>query len=172
MSIETEKKIRKCFQKLFYVCRGHDKCLSDVFEVFDDANKGYLDQEEFQNMIKYFSQNISEAEINAAFDHIDKNRNRKIYFDDLNNYFSKVNGIPEHLNKPQDSRYSYQQPVNFFHQMLNPGYIPHYNQNYQGNLELYPQQYYPLQYAPSQGSMNSHFRAISPSPKKNSGRWP
>lgn len=45
-------------------------------------------------MLRYLSTDISEEEINAAFEHIDQSKNKTINFDELNTYFSKVNGIP------------------------------------------------------------------------------
>ena len=78
-------------------------------------------------MLRYLSTDINDEEIGAAFAHIDTNKQGHITFDELNSYFSKVNGIPEHLNKPHDPKNSIGQPTASFQQMLNPGYIPQYN---------------------------------------------
>ena len=81
-------------------------------------------------MLRYLSTDIKDEEISAAFDHIDFKKTNKIDFEELNRYFSKVNGIPEHLNKPYDpngSNVAQGQSPAFFQQMYNPGYVPQYN---------------------------------------------
>ena len=133
MDASTEKKVRTCFRKLLDILRAQNKILYDVFKAFDKEKSGSLNRNQFKNMLKYLSTDINDEQINAAFDHIDSAKRQKITFDDLNSYFSKVNGIPEHLNKPHDPKNSVGQPAAFFQQMFNPGYAPYY----------YPQYYQP-----------------------------
>lgn len=99
-------------------------------------------------MLRYLSTDINDDEIGAAFDHIDSSKRGRISFEELNSYFSKVNGIPEHLNRPHDPKNSVGQPAAFFQQMINPGYIPQYN----------PYGYYPppQYYQPHPNMYNQH----------------
>ena len=46
--------------------------------------------------------NLEDDEINAIFDLLDRENTRTILFVDLNKYYSRVNGIPERLNKRYD----------------------------------------------------------------------
>ena len=100
-------------------------------------------------MLKYLSTDFEDEEMNAAFEHIDTGKHGYITFDELNGFFSKVNGIPEHLNKPHNPNSSVGQVPGFFQQMFNPGYMPQYNP-YGGGGYYPPQQqgYYP---PPQQG---------------------
>ena len=41
---------------------------------------------------------ISEDDINGIFKLIDEDNSKTIEFHELNKYYSRINGIPEHLN--------------------------------------------------------------------------
>lgn len=100
-------------------------------------------------MLVQLSDDLSNDEINGAFDLIDSDNSNSIEFDEFNKYFSKVNGIPEHMNRPQ-SKNDFEQPKSF-HRMFNQqAYQPVYQQpppmgyGYQG-YPMYPPNMYPPQ---------------------------
>ena len=91
-------------------------------------------------MLRYLYTDISEEEINMAFDHIDMSNEGRIDFDELNAYFSKVNGIPEHLSKPQNSQMN-ALTLGFFQQIANPGYVPHHHPQHPAMYNQIPPMY-------------------------------
>ena len=99
MSEETEKKIRGCFVKLLRILQSKNMILEDAFTKFDKGKNGKLTRSEFKSMIFQVTSELGEEEINGAFDLIDTDNSNSLDFDELNKYFSKVNGIPEHLNR-------------------------------------------------------------------------
>ena len=115
---KTENKIRQCFNKLFQILQQQNRILYDVFIKFDKEKSGSLDRMEFRRMLKQLSQDIDNDEIDAAFDLIDEDKSNSIQFIELNKYFSKVNGIPEHLNRPSDPSMEIEKPNNFFQHIL------------------------------------------------------
>lgn len=117
MSEATEEKIRSCFTKLMRILQKQNRLLYDVFMKFDKEKVGSLDRTEFRKMLKQLSQELDNDEIDSAFDLIDADHSNSIEFEELNNYFSKVNGIPPNLNQPQNQG---QQNPNFFQQMFSP----------------------------------------------------
>jgi hypothetical protein len=111
--------------------------LFDVFNKFDKGKSGSLTREEFKRMLIRLSDDLNDEEINGAFDLIDSDNSNSVEFEELNNYFSKVNGIPEHMNRPQNNV----NVQNSFHKMFNQhAYQPTYQQPIGYPL---PPQYYP-----------------------------
>ena len=86
-------------------------------------------------MIFQVTSELHEEEINGAFDLIDTDNSNSISFEELNKYFSKVNGIPEHLNRHDEKKMDIEQPKSFhrlFQQYSNPyqNQQPYGYQNY------------------------------------------
>ena len=52
--------------------------------------------------MKRLDSTFSEDEIQAIFEYIDTDRSKTVEFDELNNYYCKVNGIPESLELPPE----------------------------------------------------------------------
>lgn len=104
-------------------------------------------------MLTQLSKEITDDEIDAAFDLIDEDNSNTVEFEELNNYFSKVNGIPKHLNRPsghlEDSAGI--NGANIFQNMFSNYGSNHPQQQMQPMG--YPQPYYqqPMYYPPPPG---------------------
>ena len=108
-------------------------------------------------MLKQLSQEIDNDQIDAAFDLIDEDKSNSVEFDELNSYFSKVNGIPQHLNKPQEKPVS---SPSFFEKLLNQ--FSGHNQPPQGGMNSYGGGYYPQQGYPPQQAYGGYQQQHNP----------
>ena len=68
--------------------------LREVFNKFDREKHGSLDKMQFRKFLKAISKDLENDQIDAAFQLIDVDISNSIEFSELNNYYSKVNGIP------------------------------------------------------------------------------
>ena len=79
--------------------------LQKVFNDFDKQKDGKLSENQFFKMMNKLDKTMPNDEILEAFNLIDEDGSKTIEFDELNKYYSKVNGIPyspTQKNEPMD----------------------------------------------------------------------
>ena len=62
--------------------------------IYDKDNSGELTIDQFSKILKKLDPGFTSAEIQSVFDLIDSDMSKSIKFQELNNYYCKVNGIP------------------------------------------------------------------------------
>jgi Ca2+-binding EF-hand superfamily protein len=97
ISPEASRKITACFEKLYRIITRNGLTLWKVFNDFD-KKKGSLTLSEFTLLLRKISSgtnDITEDEIRSGFELIDEDASNSIEFEELDKYYSKVNGIPQ-----------------------------------------------------------------------------
>ena len=64
-----------------------------TFQAYDTDRNGELKISEFERIIKRLDTSFSEEEIIAAFNMLDKSCSKTITFEELNEYYTNVNGL-------------------------------------------------------------------------------
>lgn len=74
--------------------------LKEIFIKFDTQKKGRMGYDSFTKMIKVVGKDINDDQIRAAFDLIDQDGSKTVQYGELENYYTKVNGIlPDYKKK-------------------------------------------------------------------------
>ncbi len=60
----------------------------ETFDHFDEDDNGYIDREEFAEIMQALGTDMSEAELNIGFDSVDTNHNGEIDFDEFYAWWS------------------------------------------------------------------------------------
>ena len=77
-----------------------------MFAAYDGDKNGQLSIEEFSKIMKRLDSSFTDNEVETIFDVIDQDKSKTVEFEELNYYYSKINGIPESLNMPPDMKKS------------------------------------------------------------------
>ena len=101
---EFEKKVRHCFNKLYQIISNKGLTLYKTFNAYDMDKSGELEIDEFQKIIKNLDPSFTVDEIKSIFELIDEDGSKTVEFDELNNYYCKVNGIPVNMHLPKEYR--------------------------------------------------------------------
>lgn len=67
--------------------------LSKTFVIYDRDNSGELTIDQFSKIMKKLDPSFSSEEIQAVFDLIDEDGSNSIKFQELNNYYCRVNEV-------------------------------------------------------------------------------
>lgn len=100
IDLQLENKVRACFRKLEATLNKKNLNLYKVFIAYDGDKSGELTLDEFSKVMKRLDSSFTQGEISLIFDLIDQDRSKTIEFQELNSYYSKINGIPESINLP------------------------------------------------------------------------
>lgn len=114
---------------------NNNSSLQEVFEVFDETNSRSLNRNEFMRMLKSVSQELADDEINVAFDLIDSDGSNSVEYKELNDYYSRVNGLPE---ERQEFKMKEERPNLQYNPYFHPNNKP--NQQLGPNVKYQPQQ--------------------------------
>lgn len=93
VSENLEIRIQRCFIKLHEILSTKQLTLMATFQAYDTDRNGELKISEFERIIKRLDTSFSEEEIIAAFNMLDKSCSKTITFQELNEYYSSVNGL-------------------------------------------------------------------------------
>lgn len=116
MSSELEQKTRNCFVKLYKTLTHKNLTLYKIFLTYDIDRSGMLSIDEFGKILRRLDNSITEEEVTLVFNFIDTDGSKTIEFDELNNYYCKVNGIPLAMDLPPDYHYQKMQQQNPYYQ--------------------------------------------------------
>lgn len=105
MTNDLELKVKKCFIKLYKILTLKKLTLYKTFLAYDTDRSGELGLEEFSKILKRLDASFNEDEVVSVFEFIDTDRSKTIEFDELNSYYSKVNGIPENWDLPSEYKH-------------------------------------------------------------------
>lgn len=104
ISKDASRKLESCFHKLYKIIARNKLTLWKVFNDFD-KKKGSLTLPDFALLIKKLSGSsleIQDEEIRLGFELIDEDSSNSIEFEELNKYYSKINGVPLSANLPYE----------------------------------------------------------------------
>ena len=121
MTNELEQKTRNCFAKLYKTLTHKNLTLYKIFLTYDSGRSGMLSIDEFGKILRRLDNSISEEEVSLVFNFIDTDGSKTIQFDELNNYYCKVNGIPLAMDVPPEYHQMKMQQQNPYYQQMNNG---------------------------------------------------
>ncbi len=121
ISEELEQKTRNCFIKLYKTLTHKNLTLYKIFLTYDADRSGMLTIDEFGKILRRLDSTISEEETNSVFNFIDTDQSKTIEFDELNNYYCKVNGIPVSMDLPQEYQNKKIQEKTPYYQQMKQG---------------------------------------------------
>ena len=119
MTNELELKTRQCFIKLYKTLAHKNLTLYKIFLTYDIDRSGMLSIDEFGKILRRLDNSISEEEVSLVFNFIDTDGSKTIEFDELNNYYCKVNGIPLAMDLPPEYQQARMQQQNPYYQQMN-----------------------------------------------------
>ncbi len=130
LSKQSQVKIKKCFERLYKIVQKHKLKLRKVFDDFDKKKIGKLTIDQFIYMMNKLDSSMPKDIILEAFNLIDEDKSNTIQFDEFNNYYCKINGVPTYFTSE-----SPQIPIHFKikHQNTYPPPQVHSEQNIKYN---------------------------------------
>ena len=101
MANELADKAKKSFERLYRVLSYKKISLRRTFEAYDKEGHGNLTFDCFKNMISRLDPTFTEDDVLALFDYIDTDHSKTIEFEELNEYYCKVNGLPVNFDEAE-----------------------------------------------------------------------
>lgn len=101
MGNELADKAKKSFERLYRVLSYKKISLRRTFEAYDKEGHGNLSFDCFRNMIGRLDPTFTEDDVHTLFDYIDTDHSKTIEFEELNEYYCKVNGLPVNFDEAE-----------------------------------------------------------------------
>ena len=93
MRSEVEGKLISFFKRLRKMIEKNKLSLQRIYNDFDRAKKGYLNYQQFKNMLQKIGKQITEDDAIISFNILDDNHSKTIGYQELNRYYCLVNQI-------------------------------------------------------------------------------